>query len=96
MIRYNLCNYSDAYIHVKGTITFWNTGTESALNIRNKKVIFKGCAPLTNWVSEINNTQVHNAHDIDIVMHMYDLKNIANPVRKHQKVYSNAIEMKQL
>ena len=51
---------------------------------------------MTNWVSEINNTQVHNAHDIDIVMHMYDLKNIAILVRKHQEVYGNAIEMKQL
>ena len=27
MIRFNLCDYSDAYIHVKGTITVPNTGT---------------------------------------------------------------------
>ena len=34
---------------------------------------FKNCAPFTNCVSEINNTQVDNAKDIDIVMPMYNL-----------------------
>ena len=38
-----------------------------------KKVIFKNCAPFTNCISEINNTQVDNAKDIDIVMPMYNL-----------------------
>ena len=41
MIGSNLCNYSDAYIHVKWTITVPNTGTAAAPNIRNKNVIFK-------------------------------------------------------
>ena len=39
----------------------------------NKKVIFKNCAPFTNCISEINNTQVDNAKDINIVMPMYNL-----------------------
>ena len=39
----------------------------------NKKVIFKNCAPFTNCISEINNTQIDNAKDIDIVMPMYNL-----------------------
>ena len=34
---------------------------------------FKNCAPFTNCISEINNTQVDNAKDIDIVMPMYNL-----------------------
>ena len=38
-----------------------------------KKVTFKNCAPFTNCISEINNTQVDNAKDIDIVMPMYNL-----------------------
>ena len=38
-----------------------------------KKVIFKNCAPFTNCISEINNTQVDNAKDIDILMPMYNL-----------------------
>ena len=38
-----------------------------------KKVLFKNCAPFTNCISEINNTQVDNAKDIDIVMPIYNL-----------------------
>ena len=45
MIRSNLCDYSDAYIHVKGTITVLNTETAAATNNRNKKVILKNCTP---------------------------------------------------
>ena len=42
-------------------------------NNSNKKLIFKNCALFTNCISEINNTQVDNAKDIDIVMTMYNL-----------------------
>ena len=35
--------------------------------------MFKNCAPFTNCISEINNTQIDNAKDIDIVMPMYNL-----------------------
>ena len=34
---------------------------------------FKNCAPFTNCISKINNTQVDNAKDIDVVMSMYNL-----------------------
>ena len=52
MIRSNLCDYSDAYMHVKTTIIVPNTAADDApVNNTNKKVIFKNCAP-----SEINNT----------------------------------------
>ena len=37
MIRSSLCDYSDAYIFVKGTITARNTGAAAAPNTRNKK-----------------------------------------------------------
>ena len=46
---------------------------DAAANNANKKVIFKNCAPFTNCISEINNTQVGNTKDIDIVMRMYNL-----------------------
>ena len=42
-------------------------------NNTNRKVMFKNCAPFTNCISEINNTQIDNAKDIDIVMPMYNL-----------------------
>ena len=56
MIKLNLCDYSDAYIYVRGTITVPNTGIGETTNNKNKNVIFKNCAPFTNCISEINNT----------------------------------------
>ena len=74
MLRSSLCDYSDAYILVKGNISVNNTaGANGDANNTNKKVIFKNCAPFTNCISKINNTQVDNAKDIDIVMSMYNL-----------------------
>ena len=74
MLKSSLCDYSDVYILVKGTITVNNTAAADAdANNTNKKVILKNCTPFTNCISEINNTQVDNAKDIDIVMPMYNL-----------------------
>ena len=41
MLRSSLCDYSDAYIPVKGTIVITNTGTQESLNNRNKKVYLR-------------------------------------------------------
>ena len=74
MLKSSLCDYIDAYIFVKRTITVNNTAAADAdADNTNKKVIFKNCPPFTNYVSEINNTQVDNAKDLDIVMPMYNL-----------------------
>ena len=73
MVKSSLCDYSDAYILVRVTIIVNTTGTAGAPNNRNKKIIFKNCAPFTNCISEINNTQIDNAKDIDIMMPMYNL-----------------------
>ena len=62
MLRSSLCDYSDVYMLVKGNITVNNTATGgAAANNTNKKVIFKNCAPFTNCISKINNTQIDNA-----------------------------------
>ena len=74
MLRYSLCDYGDTYILVKGNISVNNTAAAGAdASNTNKKVIFKNCAPFTDCISKINNTQVDNAKDIDIVMPMYNL-----------------------
>ena len=57
MLKSSLCDYSDEYILVGRTITVTSTGTTAALNHRTEKVIFENCAPLTDCISEINNTQ---------------------------------------
>ena len=57
MLRSSLCDYSDAYILVKGNISVNNTAADgAAANNTNKKVIFKNCAPFTDCISKINNT----------------------------------------
>ena len=76
MLRSNLCDYADAYILVKGTITITGAGNHDAArqgDERDKGVIFKNCAPFTKCISRINNTDIDNAKDIDIVMPMYNL-----------------------
>ena len=76
MLRSSLCDYSDAYIPVSGTITITGAGADDAakrLDERNKSVIFKNCAPFTNCISEINNTQIYNGKYIDVVMPMHNL-----------------------
>ena len=78
IIRPNLCDYSDSYIHVKGTITVPNTGNAAAPNNIDKKVICKICVSFINCISEINNAQVDDAHDIDVVMPMYNLIEYSN------------------
>ena len=74
MLRSSLCDYSDAFILVKGNITANNTAVDGpAANNTNKKVIFKNFAPFTNCISKINNKQIDSAEYIDIVMLMYNL-----------------------
>ena len=74
MLKSSLYDYSDTYILVKGTISVNNTAAQgAAANNDDRKVIFKNCPPFTNCISEINNTQIDNAKDIDIVMPMYNL-----------------------
>ena len=49
MSKSSVCDYNDAYILVKGTITINNTTAADAdANNVNKKVIFKNCATFTD------------------------------------------------
>ena len=98
MLRSNLCDYADAYILVKGTITITgNAGPEPdpttprttaqllaarQADERDKGVIFTNCASFTKCISRINNTDIDNAQDIDIVMPMYNLIDYSNNYSK--------------
>ena len=76
MLRSNLCDYAEAYVLVKGTITITGAGNDDPTKQpgeRDKSVTFKNCAPFTKCISRINNTGIDNAKDIDIVMAMYNL-----------------------
>ena len=69
MLRSDLCDFSDAYIVAKGTISV--TAPDDAE--RNKSVVFKKNAPFINCISKINRVQIDNAENLDVVMPMYNL-----------------------
>ena len=74
MLKSSLCDYSDAYTLVKGTIIVVNEAVASAAtNNINKRVIFRNCVPFTDCIREVNNAQVCNAENIDVVMPMHNL-----------------------
>ena len=74
MLQSDLCDYSDAYIVVKGTIAVTNPNNDAY----DKKLAFKNNAPFINCISKINNTLIDNAEDLDIVMPMYNLIEYSN------------------
>ena len=74
LLRSGLCDYSDAYILVKGNITVNNTADAGAAATNtNKEITFKNCDPFASCFSKINHTQIDDAKCIDIVMPMYNL-----------------------
>ena len=66
VIKSNLCDYSDTYILVTGTITA--TGDDA-----NTRVAFKNCAPFTKCITHINVEHIDNADNLDVVIPMYNL-----------------------
>ena len=72
-------DYSDAYIILSGTIRV--APLAAGVGNNNIQVVFKNCAWFNNCISEINNTQIDNAKDINVVMPMYNLI-------KHNDTYS--------
>ena len=76
MIISSLCDYSDAYILVKGIITIARVGYDAAARSddeKNRKVLFKNCVSFTDYISEANNTEIDNATDLDVITAMYNL-----------------------
>ena len=68
MLQLDLCDYCNAYIVVKGTITVTDPN-----NAYDEKLAFRNNAPSISCISKINNTLLDNVEDLDIVMRMYNL-----------------------
>ena len=82
MLRSDLCDFSDAYIVVKGTITLTKTNGRGIIDIRNRFLVFKKNAPLINCISKINDILIDNAEDLDAVIPMYNLLEYNKNYRK--------------
>ena len=70
MLRSDLCDFSDAYIVVKATITVTGINNRSR---KNRPLAFKNNAPFISCISKINNTLIDDAEDLDVVMALYNL-----------------------
>ena len=55
MLRSDLCDFSDAYIVMKGDITLTKTNGREIFDTRNRFLSFKNNTPFTNCISKINN-----------------------------------------
>ena len=73
-----MCDYSNAYIVVKGNITVVRPNNAT----RNKEVAFKNNATFINCISKINGVNIDNAEDLDIVMPMYNLLEYSKSYKK--------------
>ena len=84
MSRSNLCDYSDAYILVKGTITVNGVvnGAENDIVRRNRPLILKNNALFVSCITRINGELIEDAEDLDIVMPMYNLLEYSKNYRK--------------
>ena len=86
MLRSNLCDYSDAYILVKGTITVTAPGANNGANNigdkRNRPLILKNNAPFVSCITRINGELIEDANDLDIVIPMYNLLEYSKIYRK--------------
>ena len=65
VLKFNLCDYKNAYILVKGNIT--------VIGHAVTQVAFKTCTQFTKCINKIDGTTVYDAEDLDLVMSMYNL-----------------------
>ena len=65
VLKYNLCDYNDAYILVRDDITVTAAGTT--------QVAFKNCGPFTKCITRIDGTTINDAENLDLLIPMYNL-----------------------
>ena len=82
-LRHYLCDYSDAYLIVKGKITYLNN------NAYYKKFFLKNNAPFISCVTRINNALIDDCRDLDIVSPMHNLTSNSKNYQKTSASLSN-------
>ena len=71
MLRSYLCDYNDAYIVVKGTVTV--SAQERDRDEMNRDFVLKNNALFISCISKINGVLIENAEDLGVAMPMYNL-----------------------
>ena len=85
MLQSYWCDFSDAYIVIKGTITV----TDSNNNEYDKKLAFKNNAAFISCISKINNILIDNAEDLDTVMPMFNLLEYSKNYSQRKRSFWN-------
>ena len=78
MLRSDLCDFSHAYVVVKGDITVTNPNNAK----RNKSVTFKNNASFINCITKLNSIKIDNAEDLGVAMPMYNLREYSKNYKK--------------
>ena len=71
MLRFDLCDYSDEYIVVKGNVTA--SADERDRDEMNRQGILKNDAPFISLISKIHGVLVENGEDLDFAAPLYCL-----------------------
>ena len=85
MLRWDLSDFSDACIVVKGAITVVrpiNANNNNNNNNNKNKAAFKNNAPFINCISKSNGVKIDNAEDLEVAMLMYNLLEYSKNYRK--------------
>ena len=86
MLRSHLCDYSDGYILVEGTIIVTAPGDNNNVNNirdkRNRPLISKNNAPFVSCITRINGELIEDADELDIVIPIYNLLEYSKNYRK--------------
>ena len=72
MLRSDLCDYSNAYIVVRGIIDLLAVA-ENENDKAEKDATFKNNVSFRSWISEVNSRLIDIAEDLGIVMPIYNL-----------------------
>ena len=89
ILRSDSCDFSDAYIVVKETITVEG---ENDAKTRNKRLIFKYNSSFRSCISKIYNKFIENVEDLVIVLPMHNLLEYSNTYSMTSESF--CIEMK--
>ena len=79
MLQSDLCDYSDAYIVVKGKITVRGANNR---DIKDRPLLFKNNFPFIGCISRVSNVLIDNVEDLDVVMSMCRLIEFSKNYRK--------------
>ena len=79
MLQSDLCDYSDAYVLIKGTITVAGNAPRDR---QNRPVILKNNAPFISCITGINGELIEDADDLDVVMPINSLLEYSKNYRK--------------